>query len=78
MSAPACFSNRMAAAELQHALEVARAPWVSDLRSLRMLYRRIGRPGDGSDARYDTDAARAVGAQIFDEITKTRGAPHDQ
>jgi hypothetical protein len=45
--------------ELQHALEVAHAPEVTDTASLEALYRRIGRPA--SDNGWETEEAVQTG-----------------
>ena len=53
--------------ELQHALEIGRAPDVRDNETLRRLYARIG-----EDARalfaFETAAARRVGARVSQEL----------
>jgi hypothetical protein len=53
--------------ELQHALEVANHPEVTDALSLAMLYERIGirTPIVG---RYDTTAARVMGQRVRAEL----------
>jgi hypothetical protein len=51
--------------ELQHAVEVARAPEVQDIDGFRRLYERIGRPlGAG---HFETDAAVAAENQALRE-----------
>lgn len=67
-------SIAMLAHELQHALEVAASPEVSDGRTLARLYDRIGwRAGTGS---WETDMARSVGERVRLELAGfVRGAP---
>lgn len=69
--------------ELQHASEIARAPWVVDQATLDELYRTIGRADCTSTAaaRYETAAAREVGWTVLHELRHgqrppTAGAPH--
>lgn len=52
--------------ELQHALEVASAPEVTDAASLARLYRRIGY--ESGPGQFETDLAQAVGRRVFDEL----------
>lgn len=52
--------------ELQHAVEVAEAPEVSDEPGLARLYQRIGMAG-GAHV-YDTLAAQAAGRQVRKEL----------
>ncbi len=52
--------------ELEHALEVARAPQVTDEAGFRRLYERIGhRDGRG---RYETERARLMGLHVMREV----------
>ena len=70
--------------ELQHAVEVARAPWVTDRVSFAALYREIG---DALGryrgvAEYDTLAARRAGEAVLAEMGRngrrtTRSATTD-
>lgn len=53
--------------ELQHALEIGRAPQVRDDRTLRELYREIGEDRHARND-FETTAARNVGAQVQREI----------
>ena len=54
--------------ELQHAVEVARAPEVQDVDGLRRLYERIGYPvGPG---RFETTAAVAAENQALRDLTE--------
>jgi hypothetical protein len=57
--------------ELQHAVEIARAPDVRDDNGMRQLYRRIG---DSRHARsdFETAAAREVGARVRRELIADR------
>jgi hypothetical protein len=54
--------------ELRHALEVAEDASVVDDASMTQLYRRIGHISDGRKG-FDTDAARATGLRVRDELT---------
>jgi hypothetical protein len=53
--------------ELLHALEVAADPSVVDDAGLVALYRRIGHASYGASG-YDTEAARAIGKRVRDEL----------
>lgn len=53
--------------ELQHAVEVARAPEVRDATSLGRLYRRIGWEGD--PGRFESSEAQAVGSRVLSQLT---------
>ena len=62
--------------ELQHAVEVADAPWVRDEASYGALYRRIGRAACGPPLWcFDTMAAVITGKQVYDEVGSRRGLP---
>jgi hypothetical protein len=51
--------------ELQHAVEIGEAPEVVDQATLRAFFRRIGHESvDG----YDTEAAHAIGARVWNEL----------
>lgn len=52
--------------ELQHALEIAAAPDVTDADSLTLLYRRIGY--EGRKGRFETDRAKEVGRSVWHEF----------
>jgi hypothetical protein len=52
--------------ELQHALEVARAPEVRDRRTFEAFYNRIG--WQSGAQRFETDLARATGRRIQAEL----------
>jgi hypothetical protein len=52
--------------ELQHALEVARAPEVQNASTMAQLYRRIG--WEGRTGRFETDRARAVGVLVRNQL----------
>jgi hypothetical protein len=55
--------------ELQHALEIANAPFVHDARSLAALYTSIGEPSGYPGAeRYETAAAVAAGYRVRQEL----------
>jgi hypothetical protein len=58
--------------ELQHAVEVARAPWVRDQRSFAALYRRVGHPTNRVARHYDTAEARLVAQRVFIELGRGR------
>ena len=53
--------------ELQHALEVARAPEVRDQTSFARLYDRIG-SGKNEELYYETKAAREIGRRVLIEV----------
>jgi hypothetical protein len=70
-------SNRqisVMAHELQHALEVAEAPEVTDAASLVDLFRRIGyvKAESGRGIAYETKAARGVGDRVAEELRRDR------
>src|SRR6185503_2787277 len=56
--------------ELQHALEVAEAPSVSDQAGLERLYARIG--VSGGSHQYDTVAAQETGRTVRRELAASR------
>jgi hypothetical protein len=60
--------------ELQHALEVVRAPEVIDLPSLRSLYKRIGFFQYASRERevWETEEARRIASVVCKEIRQSR------
>jgi hypothetical protein len=62
----------MIAHELQHAREVADAPWVADNAAMDALYHRIGF-AVGID-RHETDAAREVANKVMQELAISAGA----
>ena len=53
--------------ELQHAIEVAEHPHVHSAAALIELYRRIG-AGSSTFQRYETEAARRIGALVRKEL----------
>ena len=62
--------------ELQHVLEIARAPDVVDSAGVARLYHRIGfRSGGYGDQRYDSVAAIDIGYAIARELRTTRPRP---
>ena len=65
-----------AAHELQHALEVARAPQVVDLKSLRLLYTRIGFSTHESGMREDweTEEAQRIALVVSKEVRRSQRA----
>lgn len=64
--------------ELQHALEVASAPWVIDQTSFELLFHDIGYPAAGvvNPARYETDAAKRVGRSVLADLRGLDPRPH--
>ncbi len=56
--------------ELYHALEVAAAPEVKDLVSLRQLYERIGHVWRGS--RFETEQARVAEREVRKDLVRPR------
>jgi hypothetical protein len=55
--------------ELQHALEIARAPWVVGPATLAQYYGQIGNEiGGGTALTFETDAARRTGARVRLEL----------
>ena len=60
--------------ELQHAVEVARARWVTDLPAFEALYREIAdtRLETAGGTEYDTAAARRAGAAVLAEFGSDR------
>jgi len=56
--------------ELQHAIEIARAPWVVGPATLARYYSQIGIAiaNDPVAATFESEAARAVGARVRREI----------
>ncbi len=65
-----------AAHELQHALEVGRAPQVVDLKSLRLLYTRIGFSIHESGMREDweTEEAQRIALVVSKEVRRSQRA----
>lgn len=62
----------MVAHELQHAREIASAPWVVDNQTMDALYHQIGF-GVGID-RHETEAAREIGLKVSQEFASNAGA----
>jgi len=61
--------------ELQHAVELADAPWVVDPATMQALYRSIGfSTCDGLHRCFDTHAAVDAGRRVFTEL-RTRSRP---
>jgi hypothetical protein len=58
--------------ELQHALEVARAPSIRDAASLMAFYQKNGISMPGHDNGWDTRAAREAGEEVRRELMATR------
>ena len=56
--------------ELQHAVEIAAAPWVTGTEALATYYRQIGTEwsGDSQGATFETAAARLVGQRVLAEL----------
>jgi len=57
--------------ELQHAVEVASAPDVSDDGSLEKLYRRIGNPQLAQASTFETEDAIKTRGQVLAELART-------
>jgi hypothetical protein len=57
--------------ELQHALEVADHPEVTDVQGMLNMYRRIGFPLRGRSG-YETSAARAAERAVLSELQRQR------
>jgi len=57
--------------ELQHAVEVASAPDVSDDGSLERLYRRIGNPQLAQASTFETEDAIKTRGQVLAELART-------
>lgn len=55
--------------ELQHAVEIARAPEVRDDDAMLALYRRIGIHGNRAN-HFETSLARQIGARVRGEVAK--------
>jgi len=66
----------MLAHELQHAVEIVRAPEVSDLDTLRALYRTIGYRRSSSTRRdeWETSGAQEVAGLVSSELKQARKA----
>lgn len=47
--------------ELQHAIEIADAPWVRDARTMAALYRQVGMEAPGAPGVFETRAAIEAG-----------------
>jgi hypothetical protein len=57
--------------ELQHVIEIAAHPWVTDPASLRRLYQHIASNPDAED-RFETDLAERTGRLVWREVTESR------
>jgi hypothetical protein len=64
----------MLAHELQHCVEIARAPQVRDAAALRLYMARIGR-NLGGDDDFETDAARAIEFVVGRELAASARPP---
>ncbi len=60
--------------ELQHALEVATAPGITDSATMEALFRRIGRVrvGSWSSLTYETEAAQRAGEAVLQDLKQPR------
>jgi hypothetical protein len=67
---------KILAHELQHAVEIVRAPQVIDTHTMRALYERIGYPLDpyGNRADWETVDAQRVGELVSRELKQARKA----
>lgn len=54
--------------ELQHAVELADAPWAVDRDTVQRLFRTIGHQSSGSGDRYDTNDAVMMGERVGREL----------
>jgi hypothetical protein len=61
--------------EMQHALEIARAPAVASSDDVRRLYRSIGEDRAATVA-FETVAARQVGARVRQELSRAASKPN--
>lgn len=72
LACPRTLDAQMAtlAHELQHAVEIARAPWVVGADTLAQYYSRIGDhvEGDGTTVMFETAAAHEVGLRVWHEL----------
>jgi Asp-tRNA(Asn)/Glu-tRNA(Gln) amidotransferase A subunit family amidase len=59
----------MLAHELQHAAELADAPWVTNPRKLAAYYRRIGEDAEGYGHNFETAMAKAITDKVWDELS---------
>ena len=59
----------VAAHELQHAVEVAEHPDVTNAGAMERLYQRIGERSSIAHNRYDTPAARSMGRRVRQELS---------
>jgi hypothetical protein len=78
--APAGHADDLAALlahELQHVLEIARAPDVIDSRGVRRLYHVIGNDRSASSA-FETAAAQEVSRQVRRELARGSGRAADR
>jgi hypothetical protein len=60
--------------ELQHAVEIATAPWVHNQATMAQYYRQAGMTVGTKPLTFDTDAARAVGLRVQRELAALRAA----
>ena len=65
---------KVAAHELQHAVEVVRAPQVVDRPSFRLLYQRIGffLYGSGMRDDYETEEAQRIASVVSKEVNRSQ------
>ncbi len=54
--------------ELQHAVEIAEAPWVQNQASMAQYYRQSGITVGSTPLTFDTDAAKQVGLRVQREL----------
>jgi hypothetical protein len=69
---------RVTAHELQHVVEVVRAPHVADLASFRLLFARIGffLRGSGMREDWETEEAQRIASVVSKEVKRSlRAAP---
>jgi hypothetical protein len=58
----------MLAHELQHAAELADAPWVTNPRTLAAYYRQIGDDAEGYGHNFETDMAKSITDRVWGEL----------
>ena len=65
---------KVLAHELQHAIEVVRAPQVVDRASFRLLYERIGfyLYGSGMRDQWETEEAQRIASLVSNEVARSR------
>jgi hypothetical protein len=60
--------------ELQHAVEIADAPWVQNAAGMAHYYRQAGITVGTRPLTFDTDAAKQVGLRVQRELSATQAA----